>query len=638
MKFLFWAYLCISLWGFIANAADTVETKVTTEVLVESNKEQFWKAKSLSYERVFIADSNKFFFNSTSEILSFVPGIYIRDFGGIGGIKTISLRGFASTDVGILLDGCRINSQQNGVVDLNLVPLELFDEIGLVRGGASFQYGNNSASGLVNFSFINNPDKNIKLSFGSFEQIKFSGNLPFRLNNIYTGNLGLFAFSSTGDYPFEISEFGKLRKVRRENSKVKTLSVLLNNQIDFSRIYGKINIFYTYSNRGVPGAVVQNLIENKNAKLIDNSIFFSTKILPYSLDTNIQVHFKTFWQKNEYYDPKINLLLIRKETAEYNNLDVEFKILFQRKIFNFQTASYIEWNIANLSGDFLQPTVNKFVQRKNFAVGFGFDKLLLTSPLLTNLEFNIRFDAISKIKPVLVYSFGLSIDDSSTKSRANVNFSKNFRLPTFNELYFLNYGNQNLRPETTFALNVELYNQHFSFFQPKLMLFYYSTDDKIISIPKSTVQWTAMNVARTINTGFEVSLSTQTQFFNLLFSYSFTKAIDKTTGSPTIGKQLIYTPTHIANFVLNIPLPYKFSITSKSLYVGDRYALPDNSTNSKLSRYHLFDIAINKEIFFENYNFFVSFEVYNILNFEYEIILNYPMPGRIFMFTLSTNF
>lgn len=630
--------LLILIFSNISYGSDTLATKVKEEVIVEAEKEPFWVGKTLSYYKFEIKEENLLFFHNTSEVLSYFPNVYIRDYGGLGGIKTISLRGYSAPDVGILLDGFKINSQQNGIVDLNLLPLESFETIELVRGGSSFLNGNNFASGFVNFSMQNTTKRTASFSIGSFEQIKITANIPYKFNHSNNAIFGVTFFSTDGKFPFEINNFGKTEIVRRENGWAKILSTFLVNNTVIKQIVGKISILYTNSVRGVPGAVVQNSIENKNAKLTEDMLFASIRLNPLFLDSSLQVGFKTLLHNSYYFDPEMNSLLINKETANYFNKDFEIKFLYRKPIWGFQVNSFIETNYSTLSGDFLEQNSGNSVERINFALGFGFGKTFSLARYIFNLETNFRFDAFSKIQPVYVYSFGVSFEDTLIATGTKFNFSKNFRLPTFNEMYFLNYGNKNLRPEETFALNLEFYNNFFPFFQPKFTIFYYYTTDKIISVPKSPVQWTAKNIAKAQSSGVEISVNSQNIIFDATFSFSFTKAIDKSNNSPTSNKQLVYTPKQILTLLLHFPLPLGFSYTSKILYVGKRFALPDNSNNSKLDPYLLLDLSIQKEFTSKNFKTIINFEISNILNSRYEIIVNYPMPKRYFLISFKTIF
>ena len=49
-----------------------------------------------------------------------------------------------------MLDGVKINSSQNGLVDLSSFPVSELDNIEIVRGGTSALFGGNAIGGVVN--------------------------------------------------------------------------------------------------------------------------------------------------------------------------------------------------------------------------------------------------------------------------------------------------------------------------------------------------------------------------------------------------------------------------------------------------------------------------------------------------------
>ena len=141
------------------NFSDSVLKKFP-DVIVTSDREP--ENKTLKYFSVSFIDNKQFqMINPAqiSEILSLATGIYIRNYGGLGGMKTISLLGGTPSQTNIMLDGIPLNSIQNGMLDLSVVPSSLINSIEVSRGGASALFGGNSITGSVNLKTINNSDK-----------------------------------------------------------------------------------------------------------------------------------------------------------------------------------------------------------------------------------------------------------------------------------------------------------------------------------------------------------------------------------------------------------------------------------------------------------------------------------------------
>jgi len=95
-------------------------------------------------------------YNTTSEILSFSPGVVVRDFGGFGQLKTLSIRGSSNDQVVILLDGVRLNSPLGGGVDLSTIPIDYVDKFEIIRGGASALAGSDAIGGGCKYCYEEN--------------------------------------------------------------------------------------------------------------------------------------------------------------------------------------------------------------------------------------------------------------------------------------------------------------------------------------------------------------------------------------------------------------------------------------------------------------------------------------------------
>jgi outer membrane receptor protein involved in Fe transport len=68
-----------------------------------------------------------------------------------GGQANVALRGLDTTRTLVLLDGRRIvPSNDTGVVDLNLIPASIIENVEIITGGASAVYGSDAVAGVVN--------------------------------------------------------------------------------------------------------------------------------------------------------------------------------------------------------------------------------------------------------------------------------------------------------------------------------------------------------------------------------------------------------------------------------------------------------------------------------------------------------
>ncbi len=68
------------------------------------------------------------------------PGVQIKDYGGIGGLKTINIRSMGTQHVGVFFDGIQLGNAQNGQIDLGRFSLDNMESISLYNGRRKARY------------------------------------------------------------------------------------------------------------------------------------------------------------------------------------------------------------------------------------------------------------------------------------------------------------------------------------------------------------------------------------------------------------------------------------------------------------------------------------------------------------------
>lgn len=616
---------------------DTIQAKLPF-IEVEASKELRQKVLN-TFSNTQISDSllARFGLEQVMSALSYAPGVYIRDYAGIGGVKTISLRGFASPNTLIMIEGLRLNSTQNGTFDLNLLPSSLLNGFEIFRSGSSFIFGGNASAGLLNFRIQSEKKTfNSKISISSFNTYEFSCRNVFRVKPLSI-NLGISFLDSKGNYPFQTNQLGKIITYKRENSNFINLSAFAS--IKNEKQNPSLSFFYltSYNHRGVPGAVVQNKIESKKAYLDDIFVLTSFQTLfeikrnsTLTFNINLKLH------NEKFFDPEGIGIVTKKETSRFDNTQFTLFTNFESKLSTIDFNLTAEITSDKLIGDFLNPEVKGKVHRFSFALGTIISKEVQFLNIRTQTFISYRFDHSNDFGAQNSFGVGAKMVNIFSSLDIAPNFSINFRSPSFNEMYYLNYGTINLKPEKNYSFNIDFSLNKFHFLEPNVSLFYYLTLEKIISIPKNPIQWSAQNLGKTKSYGIEVSSKVNFPKISAIISYSFQITKDATENSITLGKQLPYTPKELLSFSIKYLFPYEFSIKISHLYSGKRYALPDNSVTSKLPSYSIWNTGISRELTISKLKFVINLEISNIFNKGYEIFINYPMPGRSFKLTIKT--
>ena len=226
-------------------------------------------------------------------------------------------------------------------------------------------------------------------------------------------------------------------------------------------------------------------------------------------------------------------------------------------------------------------------------------------------------------------------------------FKKSFRMPTFNDLYYADMGNSKLAPEHVTQYNVGL----IATFAPSKTVtavnvnvdaYYNRVKDKIVAYPKGQqFRWTMLNLGRVSIHGIDASASATVEpirDLSLTFrgQYTFQRAIDVTNPTDNYYRdQIPYIPRHSGSAVLNAQwrlwgLNYSF------IYVGERYNQQENIRYNYTQPWYTSDLSLSRDFRFgRRIKARAMLEVNNLLNQDYDVIANYPMPKRNYRITLT---
>ena len=572
------------------------------------------------------------------DALSYTPGIYIKNYGGLGGLKTISIRGTSAQQTLIMLNGMPLNSPQNGVFDLSAFPATMTQNIELTRGGASAIYGGNAVGGVVNFLSDIPRDISMMFNAGSFNQLMMAAQLPYKSEFEFLGKPTRTGFSanieysrSDGNYNFNTMQFGKSVKMTRKNGDFENLSLMLNSYVNFlgSGWTVKPLLLLRLTDRGTPGAVVQGNVESGNARLEESQLFGLIGISKIFEDASM-LNFSFMADfSNQVYSDVNSLALGIDRNNEYKNTRGLLKSKYSA-VFNGFTADFsAEAGYTSLKGDMLQPDAGDNVIRRHAAFSADLETELRSKTADFLFNAGARSDFITGFSPAVSPMGGIIADFNDFPVLVRGSWSYNFRPPSFNEMYYLNFGNDDLLPERSHSLNLGIELSPCDQINISANAFLISTADRIIAIPKSPVSWSAQNIGEVLTRGVEFAAGTSflDDKLNINFSYTRQLATDESADSPTKGSQIVYIPQEIISGYLT----FKFwRITSgiTGQYSSFRYSLPGNSYDSVLPEYLLIDLFSEIEFRIAGSKLSFRIDLKNIFDENYSIIENYPMPGR----------
>lgn len=643
---------------------DSIQTIKGVEITARLTQREIVPAQSLKN-----ADLQRLNSQSIADALRFFSGIQLKDYGGVGGIKTVDIRSMGTHHLGIFYDGIELGNAQNGQIDLGQFSLDNIDEISLYNGqkSAIFQpasdFGNAGSVYIrtrkPRFTDGKNYNVKLKVKYGSSDLVRLSALWEQRLSSAVSTSLNAEHLTSSGKYKFNYRRVTPSGVVAYDTTAVRQNGDIRADRIDFNvngilqRGYWNTKVYFYNSQRGIPGAIVNNVwrrgerqsdlnffVQNRFQKDITDR--FSTQWLAkyafyrthyVNKDTTQLPADNRFWQQEFYlstsnaYEILPNWSISASYDFRWNKLNADtYRFVFPTRFSNMiSLATAFEARFIRIQGSVL--------------ASFIHDKLHPTTRLMPGMK---ATDNITKFTPALFIDFPIidkATNGASTKLSVRTFAKRSFRMPTFNDLYYTDLGNSNLKPEsaTQYDLGV-VFNKQYNGHLLKNVQFqadgYYNTiHDKIIAYPKGQqFRWTMLNLGCVHITGIDVMGAIALQPINDLvvtarLQYTYQDARDVTNASDVFYKdQIPYIPYNSGSAIVNLAY-HNWTLNYSFIYSGKRYNQQENIPNNYMQPWYTSDVSLQYDFKAFGTKCRAMLEVNNILNQKYDVILNYPMPG-----------
>jgi outer membrane cobalamin receptor len=595
-----------------------------------------------------------------SEAVSRFSGVTVQDYGGIGGLKTVSVRSLGSQHTAVSYDGIVITDAQRGQVDISCFSLDNVESVTLAIGQTDdiFQTARMYASaGALNIRtsepvFTDRLNHlRVKVKGGSFGLFNPSARYERKLGNIFSFSSHAEWLSAKGDYPFTLTNGQIVTKEIRKNSDIQSLRTEAN-------VYGRFakgatwqtKMYYYNSERGLPGSVVLYASRAKE-RLWDRNFFTQTHYkMPLSRTLTLQAQAKynstysLYHNMDEQYAE--GLVADRNTQKEYyGSAGLRFTPAssWSASLSSDLSHTSLESNVVNL----LSP--ERLTSLTVIATQFKTARLTATASLLATymkdeVKQGRRPDDKQRLSPAVSLSFRPFSDETL---RLRVACKDIFRVPTFTDLYYIRMGNTNLLPEKATQFNAGLtWSGRIPAVARYVTLsadaYYNRVTDKIVAIPTMYV-FKMMNMGKVEIKGADVNLSAECPLgraYLLLLSstFSYRHAVDVTNpDSKNYRHQIPYTPRHsgTASAVFENPLinvGYMLTLT------GERYVLPQNIPANRTGGYAEHTLSLNRTFLLRSHRIRLQGEALNIGNETYDVIRYYPMPGRSYRLSITIDY
>lgn len=533
---------------------------------------------------------------SLTEIIAQAAGLQLVANGGLGKASNILIRGTEGRHVLLLIDGIRVGSATLGTASFDNLAMQSIERIEVLKGPASALYGSDAVGGVVQI-FTRKGGKDFKpevsVTAGSFGHRQTnasisgsSGSIRYALGAAYLKETGFsasnekapfFNFNADKDGFEQTSAFASVSADVAQGWTIDAKLQASNgtSSYDSGEFFDPTtDMVNQVINLGVRGKISQNWITNlRFGQSTDKSTTFES----YGTDSYNTRQQQLTWS-NEILTPVGTVLAGLEQTKE------------------------------KVSGT----TVYDLDSRTINAVFLG----LVGSSNAHSWQANLRHDQNSQFGGATtgMLGYGYKINPNL---KVNAAYGTSFKAPSFNQLYYPQYGNSTIQPEEgrNFEIGATYVMGAHEF---KVTRFDQRIQGFITTLPA------VENVPKVRIDGWTLAYQTELGGLNLRSSLD------------------LINPRNVSNdLVLNrrakTQLSLDASYTTGAWTIGSNLQslskrFDDSANTVELAAYTTADVYVNYQV---NKDWAVKAKVNNLMDKAYETALGYNQAGRSFYLTLN---
>ena len=593
---------------------------------------------------------------STADALRRFAGVNLRDYGGAGGLKTVSVRGLGAQHTAVVYDGVTVSNAQQGQIDLGRFPIDRLTSIELHTADEAdllVPVRQLAAATVVLHSWLPNVREQglhgaVALRQGSFGVWNPSVLLIQNWNKRTAFSLSADYFHGNNAYPFIVENGVDTHREHRLNSQMNDWTLEANAQhlLHHGQLSGKI--YYVTNHRYLPGPVTL-YVQGNNEHLTEQNGF-------------AQLRWTQHFRRWQFFSAA------KADFRESRYLDIDGKYpggrLFQRyrqnEIYGSAGASH-EWHnlTAALATDWFHNgltsnlNVDNDVWRTSWLTSltlrYAPHHFELTGRLVGSIFRNGAANGAeaaknaSRLSPSLSASWKI-VSQQRTHLFMRAHYKEFFRVPTFTESYYYHLGSTHLRPERTrqLGLGVTFAGALSHHCQLQLTADGYLNRvwDKISSIPYNLFVWRTVNLGKVRAAGLDVAFQgtwtlSPEQRLTANATYTYQRITDRSDKqSDEYGYQLAYTPTHSGAVSVAWENPWVNAVANATI-VGRRWATNEHTLTTDVPAYADVGMGLYRTFHLHGFSLEARADVTNVFNHQYEVIRRYPMPGRAYRLSVT---
>ena len=626
-------FVTVTVVGYAQDYQDSVRTLSEIQIIDQRLTEYTTGTKVVEIDESYIKQHAH---ANLTDILRRNSSINIRSYG-LNGLSTISFRGAGSNQSTVLWEGINLQSSTNGSLDLSLIPMSFVDKVTLQHGGGSSLFGSGAIGGTVHLSGSQH-ELNKPISASLYQQIGSFGSTYTGLNLVHSGknySVKIRGFRKNADNDFKFFNEFSQKWESQDNAEISQEGVMLEGYYKVkkhqfvTKYWLQDNLVY------LPKTKSQGL----GSLAFQKDKFHRGTMQWHMTNGKFDINIKTayIWHHLIYHDAQLNIESnnLTKSSISEGMLDYNLDRLWKLQIGTNYTIEKAE--VDGYRG---------FMPQRNRLAIFSSLKGLLFDKLETTLS--LRESYIDQDWSPFLPSLGIQYQMRRHVS-VKAKVSKSYRIPTFNDLYWWQGGNPDLRPER--GTSIEMGIEHFletekRSIKNEITIFSNYVHDWILWAPVDNYAWSPKNIQEVWSkgiefesrTGFRLSDKVQMEAsVNYQLTDTRVQATFDAKGS-TLNQQMILTPLHKANLAINFSTK-QINAGIQGSYTGEQYTDDNNSNRGTLEPFLIWDIFMSKEINITNEQVLsLGVDLKNVFDHQYDVRNGYPMPGRNFSVSLKYEF
>jgi outer membrane cobalamin receptor len=584
-----------------------------------------------------------------SDVIKYMSGATVKDYGGVGGLKTVSVRGLGASHTAVAYDGIIITDNQTGQIDLGKFSASQAESVRMVSGPDNDLLQPASLAAQAAVISINTGLPQLKegksrnsaqLKYGSFNTLSAQAESAFKAGQSNTVSLQTEWLKTKGNYPYTQNNGANSLQMRRDNSDVQRLRVegaLHSNLSDNSRLTTRA--YWFQSEQGLPANILYN--ENAARERLWNRNGFVQSTLTTSVSQRLTLRFNAKYgiTYTRYLDPKVSNTQGRTDNRYTEQEGYLSGVALYRITDCLSASAGVDGRLSGLDGNGAhQARPTRYTINSTAALKYASERITVTGRLnhvVTKEKTLLRqaAESYNHLSPTAGLNWTVW---PAAGLHLRASYSNTLRLPTFNDLYFEQIGRRDLRPEraSVTSAGIVIENEaagiRYSIYADA---YNSNVKDRIMAVPgKNTAVWMMKNIGLVTTHGLETGLKLYSQNGlvrpSVMVSYTYQRSMDKSdSNSSTWNHQLPYTPRHSASAVAWIETPY-VNASLNLLYSGEYYSNGYNGPEYHMPHYYELGCSLWRTFSIRSFDISLKAECINLTDSRYELVRNYPMPGR----------